>query len=239
MRRELSEVRRSTDMPNLGIIVPIMGMSTKAGKARTKRAARAAPKAAGLADALFSVTQQRVLGLLFGQSGRSFYATELIKLTAAGSGAVQRELERLVRAGLVTVRTVGKQKHYQANPNSPIFAELCAIAEKTFGLAEPISAGLLPLAPKIRAAFIYGSIAKRQDTAASDIDLMIVSDTLQYADFYKTIEAVSVRLGRALNPTIYTSKELMKRVKEENPFLKRVLAQPKVWLIGDDSALAI
>ena len=91
-----------------------------------------------MADALFSTTQQRVFGLLFGQPERSFYATEIIGLAESGSGAVQRELARLEQSGLVTVRRLGSQKHYQANPDSPLFAELCGIARKTVGLAEPM-----------------------------------------------------------------------------------------------------
>jgi hypothetical protein len=129
-----------------------------------------------LADALFTSTQQRLLGLLFGQPGRSFYANELITLTGGGSGAVQSELARLARSGLVVVRLIGRQKHYQANPDLPNFAGLCGIASKTMGLAEPLRQALAPVASHIRAAFVYGSVAKRQDTSASDIDLMQAQD---------------------------------------------------------------
>jgi len=199
----------------------------------------ARPRRAGsLADALFSRTQQRVLGLLFGQPDRSFYATEMIGLVGAGSGAVQRELARLEQSGLVTVRRLGTQKHYQANPDSPLFAELCAIARKTVGLAEPLREALAPLARKIVAAFVYGSIAKRQDTAASDIDLMVVSDTLTYADVFGVLEPVQVRLGRTINPTVYSRKELAQRVKKRNAFVTRVLAQPKIWVIGSENDIA-
>lgn len=102
-----------------------------------------------LSAALFSNTQQRVLGLLFGQPQRSFFATELIGLSGGGSGAVQRELKRLDESGLVTVRRVGNQKHYQANPQSPIFAELCGIVHKTLGLAEPLPVHI-PHTEKVR-----------------------------------------------------------------------------------------
>lgn len=198
-----------------------------------------APARTGLADALFSGTRQRLLGLLFGQPSRSFYATELIGLAGIGSGAVQRELANLAQSGLVTVRAVGNQKHYQANPESPIFGELRGIVEKTVGLAEPLREALVPLAPQIHAAFVYGSIAKRTDTSASDIDLMLLSDQVSYADVFAALEAASTRLGRKVNPTILTSKEFYKRVKAEESFLNRVLAQPKVWIIGGDSDLAV
>jgi predicted nucleotidyltransferase len=193
----------------------------------------------GLAGALFTGTQQRVLGLLFGQPDRSFYATEIIAMAGVGSGAVQRELARLAQSGLVTLRPVGNQKHYQANPDSPIFAELCGIARKTVGLAEPLRQALAPLAPQIKAAFVYGSIAKKQDSARSDIDLMLVSDTLTFGDTYLALDEASKRLGREINPTILTVQDFAKRRQEEGSFVSRVLEQPKIWLIGGEDDLAI
>jgi predicted nucleotidyltransferase len=192
---------------------------------------------ASLADALFSTTQRRVLGFLFGQPERSFYASELIALVGAGSGAVQRELARLEQSGLVTVRRLGTQKHYQANPDSPLFAELSGIARKTMGLAEPLRDALAPFVPRIVAAFVFGSVAKRTDTAASDIDLMIVSDKLTYAEAFEALEAVGSRLGRTVNPTVYTQREFARRRKEGNAFLTRVLGQPKLWIVGAEDDL--
>ena len=211
--------------------MPIMGIAKNAPPKKAR--------AGSLADALFSGTQQRVLAWLFGQPERSFYATELIGLAGAGSGAVQRELARLAQSGLVTARAVGNQKHYQANPEAPIYAELCGIVQKTVGLAEPLREALAPLAARIRAAFVYGSVAKREDTASSDIDLMLISDDLAYSDLYAALEGVSNRLGRTVNPTIYTPQELAKRVKRKEAFASRVLAQPKLWLIGGEDALGL
>ena len=218
-------------MPRMGIKMPNMGM-----KARS-RASRV-PKPTSLADALFSTIQQRVLACLFGQPERSFFATELIRLAGGGSGAVQRELARLSDSGLVVVSRLGTQKHYQANPKSPIYAELCAIARKTVGLAEPLRTALAPLAKRIAAAFVYGSVAKRSDTAASDIDLMVVSDSLGYADLFAVLERASLRLGRKVNPTVYSRQELSMRAKQGNAFVTRVMAQPKVWVIGSEDDVA-
>src|SRR5512147_411077 len=202
-------------------------------------AVKRAPERISLADALFTGTQQRVLTLLFGQPDRSFYANELIALARAGSGAVQRELARLSKRGLPTVQVAGNQMHYQANPASPIFQELCGVVRKTMGLAEPLREALAPLTKRIDAAFVYGSVAKRSDSASSDIDVMIVSNDLTYADLYEALEAVSQQLGRKVNPTIFTPAELAKRAASGGAFVKRVLDQPKVWLKGDEHALGL
>ena len=214
-------------MPNVGIFMPNMGLK--------KDAPLETP---GLAGVLFTGTQQRLLALLFGRPSRSFYASELINLAGMGSGAVQRELARLAGSGLVTVRAIGNQKHYQADPSSPIFAELQGIVQKTFGLAEPLRNALQPFAKKIVAAFVFGSVAKKTDTSASDIDLMVVSDNLTYPDLFAALETASAVFGRTVNPTILTRKELAKRTKAKEAFTTRVLAQPKIWIIGDESALA-
>ena len=192
----------------------------------------------GLADALFAKVQQRVLAVLFGDPGRSFYAKEIIGLAHSGSGAVQRELARLEASGLVTATRIGKQKHYQANTRSPVFEELRSLALKTFALADVLRAALAPVSAGIRAAFVYGSIAKGQDTASSDIDLMIVADDLTYADLFAALEAGSARLGRKIAPTIYSPKDLAERKARDNAFVTRVLAQPKLWVFGDEGGLA-
>ena len=213
------------NIPKLGSNIPNMGIKTKTSTP--------APRT-GLSDALFSNTQQRVLAFLFGQPERIFFATELIALAGGGSGAVQRELKRLEESGLVTMTRLGNRKNYQANPLSPIFTELCGIVQKTVGLAEPLRTALSPFTKKITAAFVYGSVAKRSDTAHSDIDLMVISETLEYADLYAALEQAATALGRTINPTIYTQAELAKRIKQKNAFVERILAQPKVWLIGNE-----
>lgn len=195
------------------------------------------PSRVSPADALFSRTQQRVLAFLFGQPERSFYATELIGLVAAGSGAVQRELAKLVHSALVTVTRVGNQKHYQANPSSPIFAELCAVARKTVGLAEPLREALAPLAKRIKVALVFGSVARHRDTAVSDIDVLVLSDSLDYADVFGALQGVEYRLARQIKPTVYSMAEWRRKRKEHNAFVVKVLKQPKVFLIGSEGEL--
>jgi predicted nucleotidyltransferase len=203
----------------------------------TKKTVRQGRKS--LADALFTKTQQRVLGVLFGQPDRSVYANELIRMAGTGSGAAQRELARLADSGLVVSRRVGHQKHYQANADAPLFDELRSIVLKTVGLAEPLRAALKPLSSSIRAAFVYGSVAKAADRAASDIDLMLVSDSLSYGEVFGALERAAKQLGRPVNPTVYTAAEFAKRTSGENAFVTRVLEQPKIWIIGGEDDLPV
>ena len=196
-----------------------------------------ADKSEGLAGALFSKTQQRVLGVLFGNPDRSFYSAEIIARARGGTGTVLRELARLEASGLITARRVGNQRHYQANPASPVFEELRSIVAKTVGVADPIRKALTRVAPKITAAFVYGSVARQKETAHSDIDLMIISDRLTYADVYPALESVGKAIGRQVNPTIYTRAEFKKRMKARNAFLTKVLDLPKLWIIGSEHDL--
>jgi len=187
----------------------------------------------GLADALFTTTQQRVLALLFGQPGRSFYASEMIQRTGSGSGAVQRELKRLVSSGLVTVKRIGNQRHYQANPSSPIFEELCSLMKKTVALAEPIRESLAPLSDRVSLALLYGSEAKNADTATSDIDILIVAEDITLEDVYSTLAPLETELGRKINPTLYTPEEFAHRKDSNYPFISRMLAGEHLVLLGN------
>jgi predicted nucleotidyltransferase len=178
-----------------------------------------------------------VLGLLFGHPHRSFYANEIIGWVDAGSGAVQRELARLETVGLVTTSRIGRQKHYQANEAAPIFSELRGIVLKTSGLRDVLREALSPFQDGIRVAFVFGSIAKGSDAAGSDVDLMVISDRLTYAELCWALEAASSQLARNVNPTIYASAQLARRIDEHNPFLAKVLEQPRILIIGGEDDL--
>jgi predicted nucleotidyltransferase len=185
-----------------------------------------------LADALFPKVRQRVLAVLFGQPDRSFYANEVIALAQSGTGAVQRELADMAQVDLLTVTKVGNQKHFQANTKSPVFAELRGLVLKTVGLADVLRSALTPLVNRIDTAFVYGSMANQQDTAQSDVDVMLISPTLSYADVFGALESASQQLKRNINPTLYTPDEFAQRLDQDQAFITRVMQQPKIWLIG-------
>jgi predicted nucleotidyltransferase len=185
-----------------------------------------------LADALFTSTQQKVLGLLFGQPERSFFVTQIMELAKSGRGAVQRELLRLENAGLVSIQMHGNQKHYQANRESPLFEEICGIVRKTVGLEEPLKAAVDSLPGTIHLALIYGSVAKKTDTSASDVDVLIVADEVTLEDVYAALSVAEQQLDRKVNPTLYTSEEFDRRRARGNAFLNRVLGGPVIVLSG-------
>lgn len=185
------------------------------------------------ADALFTKTQQRVLGVLFGQPDRSFYANEIIRLAACGSGAVQRELARLEASSLVNAWRVGNQKRYQANHAAPIFAELRDIILKTFGMADVLRAALQPVWSLVELAFVYGSLASGAEHAGSDIDLMVVGALPSNAELLDALQSAQQRLGRVINPTLYTSEEFVQRVRDGRSFMLRVLERPKIFVKGE------
>ncbi len=194
-------------------------------------------KTVSISDVLFSGVQQKVLGLLFGQPDRSFYANEIAKLGMTGRGALQRELERMTSSGLITVTTIGRQKHFQANRNSPIFNELRTIVLKTFGLADVLRLALAEHSNSIFCAFIYGSVAKGTDTASSDIDVMVIAEGLSYSLLFEALTKAEETLGRKVNPTLYSPGEFTKKLTNDNHFVTRVVDQPKIVLIGDENAI--
>jgi predicted nucleotidyltransferase len=191
----------------------------------------------GLGDALFTKTQRQVLGLLFGNPERSFYAKEVVRLAGMGSGTVMRELEKLARVDLLTVEKIGNQKHYRANRKSPVFEELRSLVVKTFGIADVLRELLAKYQGDIAVAFIFGSIARGADRKGSDIDLMIIADSLTYPDVMGMVAEAETRLGRPVNPTLYSRTEFRNKVSADSSFLKRVLEQPKIFLIGSGDDL--
>lgn len=186
--------------------------------------------ATSIGDALFTKTQQRLLALLYGQPDQSFYLNELVRLAQVGRGAVSRELAKLDDSGLVTATRKGNQIHYQANGSNPVFHELKLLVQKTFGIADLIRLALNPMAASLDQAFIYGSVAKGEAHADSDVDVMLVGNDLSYGEIMELLAPVEQQLQRTINPTLYSPTEFAKRIDEQQSFVTRVLDQPRIEL---------
>lgn len=213
------------NLPKLGCILPYMGSID--------------PKPVSLSSALFSNVQQRVLALIFGHPERSFYTSEILRNVNSGTGAVARELSRLQRSGLVSVQRIGNQKHYRANHESPIFRELQSLVLKTVGLAEPLVESLKQYTDRIKAAFVYGSVAKGTDTARSDIDLMVVGEDLDYSKLYAELQKAETRLHRRVNPLFLSPEDWRRKRAQKDSFVHKISTQPKIFILGSEKDLQL
>ncbi len=215
-------------VPKLGMIFPKMGR---------KKNDRSIAAPSGLADALFTPVQQRVLGLLFGQPARRFQSGELIRLAGSGTGATHRVLKRWAESGLVRVSTQGNQKYYQANAESPVFEELAALVRKTVGLVGPLREALAHLADRIQVAFVCGSVASGKDQAGSDIDLTVISEELDYQKVFEAVQQAEQRLGRPVNPNMMTLAEWQRRREQADSFVSPLKTKPRLFIIGSKNEL--
>jgi predicted nucleotidyltransferase len=189
-----------------------------------------------LCSGLFGKTRQAVLALLYGRTDSSFYTKQVLDSVKIGRGTVQRELKNLTDTGIIIREVQGRQVYYRANEKCPIFNELKSIVRKTFGVADVLRQSLTPEADKVRVAFIFGSVAKSTDDRRSDIDLMIVGK-ISFGDVVSLLSPAEEKLGREVNPVVYPVAEFKKKVKEDHHFVKTVLKEQKIFVIGDENEL--
>lgn len=189
-----------------------------------------------LGEALFTKTQQRVLGLLFGNPERSYYTNEIVRFAEAGIGTVQRELQRLESAGLITSRKIGNQKHYQANRAAAIFEELHGIVIKTVGLADVLRKAIQPLQERVDLAFIFGSVAQGKERITSDVDVMVIGDA-SFEDVVQAVYSTREALRREVNPVVMSMSEFSRKVLQGDRFVSRIVNEPKIFLKGGSDDL--
>ena len=192
---------------------------------------------AALSDLLFpNQYRRKVLGLLLMRPEQQIHLRELARVIGAAPGTLKKELDALCEAGLLRAERVGNQVRFCANTAHPVFPELQALIRKTIGLVDALRLSLAPLAGRIDAAFVFGSMASGTESAGSDIDLMVVGD----AGFAEVVDATyeaQAALGREINPKVMSASEWQAKKAESNAFLQDVLNKPRIMLIGDADAL--
>jgi predicted nucleotidyltransferase len=189
-----------------------------------------------LCSGLFGKTRQAVLALLYGRADSTFYTKQILDAVRSGRGTVQRELKNLTDTGIIIREVQGRQVYYRANEKCPIFSELKGIVRKTFGVADVIRQSLASGAGRIRVAFIFGSVARSADDRRSDIDLMVVG-RISFGDVVSLLGTAEDQLGREINPVVYPTAEFKKKVKEDHHFVKTVLEDEKIFVMGDEDEL--
>jgi len=192
---------------------------------------------AALSDLLFpNQYRRKVLGLLLMRPEQQIHLRELARVIGAAPGTLKKELDALCEAGLLRAERVGNQVRFCANTAHPVFPELQALIRKTIGLVDALRLSLAPLAGRIDAAFVFGSMASGTESAGSDIDLMVVGDA-GFAEIVDATYAAQATLGREINPKVMSASEWQTKKAERNAFLQDVLNKPRIMLIGDADAL--
>ena len=218
---ELSENRQNANAPEMGTNAPNLG---------------AIWDRAPLAEALFGKTRGLVLGLFFTHPNEDFYMRQLARILGLGQGALQRELRRFTEAGILLRESRGRQVHYRVNRECPIYADLQGLILKTIGLADVLRSALAPLAKRIEAAFVYGSMAKATLTEHSDVDVMVIGEA-SFGEVVAALNPTQDILRREVNPSVYSVDEFQHRMKDSHHFLTAVLEGPKLFLIGGEGDL--
>jgi predicted nucleotidyltransferase len=186
-----------------------------------------------LANLLFGQTRGRILATLYGSPDECFFIRQLARRVEVSVGSVQRELLTLAEAGLIIRSQTGNQVFYQANRRHPVYTELHALLVKTAGIFHLLSEALAPLAERIEFALIYGSFARGEETAESDVDLMVVGK-ITLDELLEHLVSVERTLQRPVNPTVYSSREVRTKLKAGNHFLKAIQEGKSTFLIGDE-----
>lgn len=190
-----------------------------------------------LGSLLFGEYRQRALGLLLLNPDASFHVRELARLTGTSAGTLHKELTKLTAGGILQRKEIGNQVHYSANISCPIFSELASILRKTSGLADVLAKALIGLNDKIDFAFVFGSVARGDQQTHSDVDVMLIG-SLSFSDAVQALHATQSVLQREINPVVYSEEEFNRRIKNNDSFIKEVLAKPKLFIIGKENELS-
>jgi len=186
---------------------------------------------------LFPRTRGALLALLYGRADQTFYTRQLVREMGAGHGAVQRELKHLDELGLIVRTTQGNQILYRANSQSPIFSEIKSLIAKTVGIHDVVASALASLGSRIRLAFIYGSVARQEETVGSDVDLMVVGRT-SFSEVVSALRPAQKALGREINPTVFPPSEFRSKLAAGSHFLHSVMKEERLFVMGTEHELA-
>ena len=184
-----------------------------------------------LMNLLFGTYRQRILGMLLLHPESSYHVRELARLTDTSAGTLHKELTKLAESGLLLREKQGNQIRYQANRACPVYEELAGLFRKTTGLANVLTEALMPLSDKIKTALIFGSVARGEETASSDVDLLIIGD-VGFAETVKALHAAELTISREINPLVLNPWEFNERIKNRDPFVQELLTHPTLPLIG-------
>ncbi|MET0542234.1 MAG: helix-turn-helix domain-containing protein [Variovorax sp.] len=191
----------------------------------------------GVAEYLMGQARSRVLAELFLHPERALHVRELARATGVSPGSLHRELRGLSETGLLLRDEIGRQVHYRANAQSPVFAELAGLLRKTIGIADVLRDALSTLRESVQLAFVYGSVAAGTESPHSDIDVMVLG-TAGFAAVALALGGAAATLGREVNPTPMSVDDFAQKVRDGQGFATSVVASPRIWLKGEEDEFA-
>lgn len=187
-------------------------------------------------NALFPPVRQVILAATYGQADRWWFLSELASFAGKTPSSLQRELKALAASGILRTKRDGNRLYFQAEADSPIFEPLRGLIEQTLGVKDGLREAIEPLIDRIDIAFIYGSVARNEDKALSDVDIIVVGE-IGLSDLSKVLRPLETKFGREFNATCYRREEIKRKLKGGNHFLKSVLEKEKTFLVGDANEL--
>lgn len=185
-----------------------------------------------LADFLLGPFRSRILSALLLHPDASWHVRELARQLNVLPGSLNRELIKLAEAGILSRQHIGNQVHYRANRDCPVFAELAGLLRKTSGLATVLAKALQPLADHIQFALVFGSVARGEETAYSDVDVLILGD-IGFADVIEAFYPVQHEVQREINPVVYRTDDFRAKLASNNTWAREVVDKPKIFLSGN------
>jgi len=188
-------------------------------------------------DALFSKTKQNILSTTILNPDKWWYLSDLAKTIDTSPSSLQRDLLNMTSTGILEKRQEGNRIYYRANKECPVFNELQGIIVKTVGIRDKLVSALKPLSKIISIAFIYGSVARREEMSISDVDIMVIGETT-ISEVVKRLKPVEKIIDREINPTVYQIYDVKKGLKDKSNFLMEVMEGEKVFIIGNENKLA-
>jgi predicted nucleotidyltransferase len=192
-------------------------------------------KQANPTESLFGRAREAVIGILFGEPGARYHVREIARQAGLSAPTIAHELAQLRRAGVLKAEAVGNQLQFMANDQYPLAPELRSIAVKTWGVIGRLRAAL-STRKDIEVAFVFGSYARGAAGIASDIDLIVMSEA-SIGDYTKVAAALSDELRRTVSLKLYRKAEWRRKLAASNPFVMRVIEEPKIFLVGGEEDL--
>jgi predicted nucleotidyltransferase len=187
-----------------------------------------------LAEILSSRTRAEIFRLLFGLNTKPFHLREIGRIAGLSTGSIRQETAKLRKFGLIISRKDGNRVYFEADKTHPLYGDICRITLKTAGLTDILRDALAT--DSIHYAFVFGSVARGDATAGSDIDLLVIGE-IGLRKVTSLLSGLTDKLGREINPHVFSEKEFARRLRRKEHLVSKVMSSPKIFVVGKEDDL--